>query len=385
MPGPVPVPRMHHTVAIATVTLTALLAGCAVPGRPAARRARQSRRFIGLTDFSNFQLSRDQASGAATLTSPEIDPRLGWTELVVSWNMRAADAGLRVEVRAIYPDHRTRYYILGRWSADPTRHPRESVNGQRDADGEVKTDTLVLTGPGARIQARLSFTGHTAAARSALKFLGLSFCDSRASEPARPPNRLAWGKSLPVPERSQLDYSRGRDWCSPTSVSMLLAYWAKVLHRPDLERDVPEVAAGVNDPNWPGTGNWPFNTAYAGGFKGMRAYVTRLGDVSELEDWIAAGVPVSVSVSPGVLNGRPDLPDTGHLVVCVGFTPDGNPIINDPWARRSQGQPVRRVDQRQNLAAAWRRSHRTAYLIYPTDWPIPGNRRGHWEGPDPTR
>ena len=82
---------------------------------------------------------------------------------------------------------------------------------------------------------------------------------------------------LPVPTRSQLDYAGGGAWCSPTSVSMVLSYWSMQLGRSDLNRDVPEVAAAVYDPGWPGTGNWSFNTAYAGSFPGMRAYVTRLG------------------------------------------------------------------------------------------------------------
>ena len=42
---------------------------------------------------------------------------------------------------------------------------------------------------------------------------------------------------------------------------------------------VPEVAAVVYDDSFAGTGNWPFNTAFAGSFPGMRSYVTRLDDI----------------------------------------------------------------------------------------------------------
>jgi hypothetical protein len=34
----------------------------------------------------------------------------------------------------------------------------------------------------------------------------------------------------------------------------------------------------------------------AGSYAGMRAYVTRLSDLSEVEDWIAAGLPVGLSL-----------------------------------------------------------------------------------------
>jgi hypothetical protein len=157
---------------------------------------------------------------------------------------------------------------------------------------------------------------------------------------------------------------------------MLLAYWADRLQRRELARDVPEVAAGVHDPNWPGTGNWPFNTAYAGSFAGLRACVTRLGDVSELEQWVRAGVPVAASLTYSVLKGEPDQ-DDGHLVVCVGFSDQGDVVLNDPGSRRERRKTV----ARDRFTAAWARSHRTVYLVYPETFTPPPDRYGHWLNP----
>jgi hypothetical protein len=78
---------------------------------------------------------------------------------------------------------------------------------------------------------------------------------------------------------------------------MVLAYWAKALGRPELDLSVPEVAKGVYDKNWPGTGNWPFNTAFAGKVSGLRSYVMRLNYLADLEEYILAGVPIVLSVS----------------------------------------------------------------------------------------
>jgi len=116
--------------------------------------------------------------------------------------------------------------------------------------------------------------------------------------------------------------------------------------------------------------------AYAGSFSGMRAYVSRFSDVSELEDWIASGIPVAVSVANTVLKGVPprEGPD-GHLVVCVGFTEKGDVIVNDPGTR----QQIRRVYPRENLVKAWARSQNTVYLIYPQGANIPDDRFGHWD------
>jgi len=155
---------------------------------------------------------------------------------------------------------------------------------------------------------------------------------------------------------------------------MVLAYWSRQLGKPELDRDVPEVVEGVYDPNWPGTGNWSFNTAYAGSLPGLRAYVTRLTDLSELEDWVMRQVPVVVSVCYDLLRGRPRNRDSGHLVVCVGFTKEGDVIVNDPGTRTG----VRKTFARENLARAWANSKNTVYLIHPEGWRPPRDRFGHW-------
>ena len=171
-----------------------------------------------------------------------------------------------------------------------------------------------------------------------------------------------------------MSYPNGKVLCSPTTVSMLLNFWAKRLERPELDPPVPEVAAGVYDVAWKGTGNWCFNMAYAGSFTGIRAYVTRLGDVSEIETWIAAGIPVGLSLDYDRLRAKGPGPN-GHLVVCVGFTATGDVVINDPGT----SEHVRKVFPRANFVDAWSYSHNTVYLIYPENVATPIDRYGHWD------
>jgi len=341
----------------------------------------RGRQFVRLQDLSARIESDSAPADRIVLVSPEIVSAMPWNELIVSWNAALSpDAILKVEARAIYPGHATRFYVMGVWSGDIDRHPRMSRSNQKDDDGEVLTDTLALNRPCERVQLRFTLDGVGAGDRSALKFVGLCFADTELSLSELPPNRAAWGKTLPVPEHSQLDYPSGeRSWCSPACTSMVLEWWSGQLDRPDLRLPVPDVAGAVYDPNWPGTGNWPFNTAFAGSLPAVRGYVTRFSDVSEIEDWIAAGVPVPISVAYTVLKGAPPRagPD-GHLVVCVGFNEDGDVIVNDPGVPA----PVRRVYPRENLIKAWARSHNTVYLIHPERTDIPPDRFGHWERPD---
>ncbi len=328
--------------------------------------------FIGFSNFDGFQ--RRMEGGDLVLVSPRIEADINWDEMVASWNFGGrTEAGLTVEAKVIYPERETRWYHLGNWALNPGKNSRASVKAQTDTDGRVDTDTLKLREPARALRMRITLRGTTNG--SALKFLGLSLCDSRANRELLEPNRKAWGRTLTVKERSQVNYPDGiNEWCSPTSTSMLLSYWAAALNRKELDYDVPEVARGVNDPNWPGTGNWPFNTAFAGAHEGMRAYVARFSDVSELEDWIEAGVPVAVSVAYGYLKGKAEKAN-GHLVVCIGFDENGNIVANDPG--RSQ---VRQVYPRENLVKAWAESENTVYLIYPEHWKVPQDRFGHWHG-----
>ena len=159
---------------------------------------------------------------------------------------------------------------------------------------------------------------------------------------------------------------------------MVLSRWAEVLQRPEMNLTVPKVAAKVYDASFAGTGNWPFNTAFAGSFPGMRSYVTRFEDIAEVEDWIAAGIPVILSARWDWLSpGRP--PDNdGHLIVCIGFTENGDVVINDPATRLDKGESVRHIYKRADVIHSWTKSRNAVYLVYPIDGKIPASRYGHW-------
>lgn len=361
------------------LALAVLVSGCATGTHFSRRSKGASPGFRALTDFSAFQRTTNRATGEVVLESGWIRAPFAWDELVVSWNVHTPlGTGLKFESRAMIQKRATKFYHLGLWADDTAEQRRESVVGQKDEDGDVLTDTLVLRQPSEQMQLRITLLPAANGALPTLKLVGLSFLDRSALVASQPPLKDAWGKSLAVPERSQLSYPGGRDWCSPTSVSMVLSYWSRRLNRPELDVDVPEVAAGVFDRNWPGTGNWPFNTAFAGGFAGMRAFATRLSDIAELEAFVAAGVPPIISVSYDVLHGRATDQGNGHLVVCVGFTETGDPIVNDPWAQFEKGDKVRQVVSRANFAKAWAHSRRTVYLIRPEKWPVPSSPGGRW-------
>jgi hypothetical protein len=303
-------------------------------------------------------------------------------ELIASWNAETPpgtwiDVRLRARVGG-EGGRWTRWYELGSWSLESGPERRQSVKGQRDEDGRVSTDTVLLSSPADAHQVALLLraddVGVPVSDVSPVTLTPtVSLVTVLASTPSATPRAVptggaAWGTTLPVPERSQMVYPDGGPvWCSPTSTSMVMAYWSERLGEPALNRPVPDVAAAVYDVVYRGNGNWPFNTAYAGRY-GLTAYVSRMSTLGQVERWIEAGVPVVASLAwnPGELRNAAVPSTNGHLLVIAGFTEHGDVVVNDPAADPRLGLSVRRVYPRDALERLWlTHSGGTVYLIYP--------------------
>jgi hypothetical protein len=78
--------------------------------------------FIPFTSFRQFVRSPGTNESTFVLTSLELSTRVRWDELIVSWNAQMpSSASLLIEARAIHPDHTTKWFNLGLWSATPEK------------------------------------------------------------------------------------------------------------------------------------------------------------------------------------------------------------------------------------------------------------------------
>ena len=76
-----------------------------------------------------------------------------------------------------------------------------------------------------------------------------------------------------------------------------------------------------------------------------------------LQALVAAGVPLVLSLA-------------GHLLVLVGFTSTGNPVVNDPAS--PSNDEVRKIVDRRELETAWQTSSQgVAYVIHPAPLTLP--------------
>lgn len=268
-------------------------------------------------------------------------------------------------------------YVLGVWASAKETIARHSVDGQDDAVASVKTDTLVLKQPADALRYRVELFS-TGAATPRVRAVTAIVADSTAAPRPDSPTPAARGKLLEVPRRSQMVYPETDGWCSPTSTSMVLAYFAGRLGKPGLNETVPAAAAAIYDFVYDGTGNWPFNTAHAASLEGgaLHAIVTRLASLHQVERLIAAEIPVVVSVSYGAgeLKGAPVSQTDGHLIVVRGFTAAGDPVCNDPAAASDAAVQV--TYARAELEQAWSHSQRTSYVIWPAGSSAPADPLG---------
>jgi hypothetical protein len=337
----------------------------------------------------------------ATWTSPEITPGFDYTELVASWNADAPPGTwIQVAVTGIGDDGiRSKSYILGRWtSASPDKDPaatihRTSVPAQGDTLATVAIDTLVARADRSLSTWQLTvslFRESGTTASPAVRMVGAmaSQLPGKLRKLPASPSGGAEGINLRVPEYSQEihigefpEYNNGGEaWCSPTSTAMVLAYYGRGPTPADYawaaryqDPQVDYAAANTYDFNYDGTGNWPFNTAYAARYD-LEAFVTRLRSLTEAEQFIEAGIPLVVSLSfkKGELTGA-GYGTNGHLMVVRGFTADGNVIANDPASHLIQSNDeVEVVYDRAEFENVWvGHSGGIAYVIHPSSMPLP--------------
>lgn len=308
-------------------------------------------------------------------TSPIIATAFNYKEAIASWNaVTPAGSWVEIQFRAQYGTTWSKWYSLGIWASDSSTITRHSVNGQGDTNGTVYTDTFAsLTKKTAtnKFQLKLRLFSANGSAIARVRNASVAYsttAPSSATASAGTPSR--WNTLINVPECSQMVYADGGEvWCSPTSTSMVLAYWNNDTGA--CEPRVRAAVSGVYDRIYNGHGNWPFNTAYAA-TQGYEAYVARFTNMNKVEEYVAAGVPVVASIAwgNGQLTGAPIPSSAGHLLVIVGFDAAGNPIVNDPAA--ATDADVTRTYLRSEFEPLWlTKSGGTVYLIYPQGMTVP--------------
>jgi hypothetical protein len=289
---------------------------------------------------------------------------LPFNEVVPSWNIDLPPgSGFRAQLRvlSLQDDATSSWYDLGAWGRAPDSEP----GAVRDELGVVDVDVL-----------RCERTFDVAEVRFALRAAPdgrlphvrrVALCVSNttgdpglAAAHAAPlehlPARL-WQRRLDVPFRSQRaeDPAIAGRICSPTSVSMVLAFYG-------VERPTAEVAERAYDAEHDIYGGWA-RAVQAAFEEGVPGLVTRFGTWDEVQLQIAEGRPViaSIRARQGELRGAPYPSTDGHLVVITGFDAEGDVHVNDPAAADAAGGVI--TYAREDMQRVWLERGGVGYLL----------------------
>lgn len=359
---------------------------------------------VGSLRYKDAYLHTTKTYAYSTWTSPTYTPGFGATELVSSWDAQTpAGTWLKVELNATMEDgHQTGWLDMGNWASGDTDIARTSLSPSAGVYGAVDTDTFNAAAGHTLQSYQLRATLYrlpTSTASPRLWQLG-AFASAVPARTGVTPSPLggAEGTDLAVPQYSQQihvgqynQYGGGGDaWCSPTSSEMITEFWGDGPSAADMswvdpsyaDPSVDYAARSTYDYAYQGTGNWPFNAAYAAHY-GLDAEVVQLPSVDDLETLVKAGIPVAISVAfdNGELTGS-GYGTAGHLMVVAGFTATGDFIVDDPFSPSDAA--VHHVYQRSQLENIWLRTYWTrsdgttgsgsggvAYLYKPHDTALP--------------
>lgn len=302
--------------------------------------------------------------------------------LILSWNSDTPErTWIKIEGQVRVNDVWSNWRSWGTWS---TAMERNSGGESEDSDvAYVSADTLTVKGSNGEtanaFRYRVTLYTNDVAVTPAVRVVAGTIRNNIEGQAI---NKVyndnishedfsSFNKIIDVPQYSQMirDPKIANSICSATSIAMVLKYHG-------ITRLIPEETAwGIYDGEYDGTGNWPFNAAYAGSY-GFTSYVDYYTSMNDLKRELKLGNPVIASVryrnnedvegSYPVIHGAPISKTNGHLITVVGFT-KGNDgldyaVVNDPAAKDDAG--VRLKYLASEFDKAWEKVGRVVYVIH---------------------
>ena len=396
-------------VVVGLLTVLLMLAGSQVTG---ASPQPPSHDFVAWHTLSQFASGRFESSAypnpigrpsialfgqSGAWTSPVVSTGHPVDTINPSWQADTPSGShLNIELKVRNSGRWSDWYQMGAWAfSDTPSFRRTSTNDQPDEFGSIFTDTYVNTTSGTvdayQLRAELVASGN---ARPRVFQLAAQVAVGRTFT-AVSPTTMTSTIDLPVPQFSQYTHDGeypafgggGEAWCSPSSVAMVIRYYhtgpsaADIAALPPdavfdahgrVDGEVPFAALHIFDTAYDGTGNWPFNTAYAAAY-GLNTAVRVFTSLRDIETLIKRGIPVVASLNWNNTDQNPsnDLPGAGtpstpgHMLVVRGVTAQGDVIANDPATHDGNGD-VRRVYPRLPFERQWiNASNGTTYVIAP--------------------
>ncbi len=317
---------------------------------------------ITADDFGDGRAASFAAADGAeyVFSSPAIacEP---FDECLVSWNARHSKStgfGVEIAVARRADAEFSPWMWIGEWNV--RERPAEALLAFEDAKIDVDTFSSKSQWRAVRVRVRVR-ANDPKQLRFALDALALvpTLHKGLSANPAPTEAAPAGVARMAVPFRSQRveESALAGRICSPTSVSMLLAYRG-------VDASTAEVARRAYDSFHDIYGNWnrAIQAAYSFGVPGR---LERISSWTRAEKLLATGQPLilSIAAKPGQLRNAPYASTSGHLLVLCGFDAQSNALVNDPAAATAElGQLAY---TRADLETVWMARGGTTYVLEP--------------------
>ena len=175
--------------------------------------------------------------------------------------------------------------------------------------------------------------------------------------------------NVPVASQWWVDHRRSKDFCSPTSISIVSKYLrsksSSIVAPKGFSSEVELLAQNSYDSSLDIYGNWLFNVAQAYSSSKEKAFfrIERLNDFSDLHALLEKKIPVAVSIR-GSIDGGAWPYNNGHFVVVTGWNKKTKKITCIDPAFRNRKEIVRHYDS-SSFIDAWSRSRNLSYVPIP--------------------
>ena len=249
-------------------------------------------------------------------TSPWQSTGFSAKSLIPSWTIQSpTGTWARIEVRVKSGSTTGSWDTIANYAFSASYIKRASGSAQTDDLAKLSTDTVLansgksFTSWQVRVLLMRPVGAKTTPTLEAVNGTQATYATRTISTSS---TTMTKTKELAVPMSSQMihkgEYPEwgggGEAWCSPTSTSMVMRYFGTGPTAADYswtsfqDGFVDHAARYTFDYAYDGTGNWPFNTAYAARHS-LDAFVTRLHTLRDAEAFINAGIPLVASIAFG--------------------------------------------------------------------------------------
>lgn len=290
-----------------------------------------------------------------------------FTEIILSWNaFRPKRGKFSFFVSAKYNNHWSDWSKISDWTCKSqktflnsknnivhTKHVRLEMQKNKKANGfRIK----VLSQNGANIRNLKAL------------FVSLSDMNKFSFENNNFNKRTIIIKGVPKVSQWNVKHHRAKDFCSPTSTTMVLGYYSRKGLFNGMSKKLPEhvkkIASRVHDDSYLDIyGAWPLNVAQAFDCSKGKLFcrVERLNGINHLYDFLKKRIPVAVSVR-GYLRGGFKRYDNGHFIVVVGWDNKRKAFLCIDPAFASEKKMLRAYNLK-DFIRAWGTSRNLAYII----------------------